>query len=62
VVLVSHNDTTISSLCDRVIWLEHGRTVMMGSTADVMAAYRSAGAQAQDPAFADPGDSLVATD
>lgn len=54
VVLVSHNDETISKLCTRVIWLEHGRTVMYGPTEPVMEAYRASASQPADPIIADP--------
>jgi lipopolysaccharide transport system ATP-binding protein len=59
IVLVSHNDETISSLCDKVIWLEQGRTVMFGPTEQVLDAYRRAATP--KPAvseFVDPGETL----
>jgi lipopolysaccharide transport system ATP-binding protein len=61
VVLVSHADATISELCNKVIWLEHGRTVMAGPTAEVMTAYRAAVAKpdAAEVAFADPSESIA---
>jgi len=60
VVLVSHNESTVRQLCNKTLWLEHGRTVMMGATDEVLAAYAKAGVdgKALDPAFADPGESL----
>jgi len=39
VLFVSHNMTAMRSLCDRVIWLEHGRVRMQGSTEEVVSAY-----------------------
>ena len=43
VVIVSHNMTVISTLSDRVVWLEAGRIIDEGSPADVIARYLSAG-------------------
>ena len=42
VVLVSHNIKSIRELCDRVIWLENGKIVMVGETQDVVKEYRKA--------------------
>jgi lipopolysaccharide transport system ATP-binding protein len=39
VVLVSHNETTIKDLCDRVIWLDDGETQSIGSSEDVVNSY-----------------------
>jgi lipopolysaccharide transport system ATP-binding protein len=39
VLLVSHSMQTISSLCSRVIWLEHGRIIMDGDPVTVTKAY-----------------------
>ncbi len=39
-MLVTHNLHRIESLCERAIWLEHGRTVMEGEARDIVAAYR----------------------
>ena len=39
VVLASHVDDHIRSLCNRVIWLEHGRLVLDGPTDTVLQAY-----------------------
>jgi lipopolysaccharide transport system ATP-binding protein len=43
VVIVSHNMTVISTLSDRVVWLDAGKIVDIGSPADVIARYLSAG-------------------
>lgn len=60
VVLVSHSDHTIAQLCDRVIWLDHGRTVMAGPADQVLAAYRqSAGHAEAAQAFVDPTEQLA---
>lgn len=39
VLYVSHSIKSIESLCDRVVWLEHGKVVMAGSTGEVCNAY-----------------------
>lgn len=43
VVLVSHEEPTIRRLCDKVLWIEHGRTQMAGPTDEVLEAYQEAG-------------------
>lgn len=39
VVLVSHEERQIATMCDRVLWIEHGRSVLEGNRDDVFAAY-----------------------
>lgn len=39
VVLVSHDENQIAALCDRVLWIEHGKSVLEGDRDDVFAAY-----------------------
>ena len=39
-VIVSHSLATIQELCNRVIWLEHGKIRAEGKTADVIATYQ----------------------
>jgi len=39
VVLVSHDEQQISALCDRVLWIEHGRSVLESDRDTVFAAY-----------------------
>lgn len=41
VVIVSHSIEQIERLCDRVVWLDHGKIVMIGETAEVCAQYRN---------------------
>jgi ABC-type polysaccharide/polyol phosphate transport system ATPase subunit len=41
VVMVSHDLIAVGELCGRVAWLERGRIRMMGSAADVIAAYKT---------------------
>lgn len=42
VILVSHNSKTIANLCDRAVWIDHGRTIAEGSTSQVLEAYAQA--------------------
>lgn len=44
VLFVSHSLGDIMEICDRVIWLEHGRIQMEGLPNEVCAAYREGGA------------------
>jgi ABC-type polysaccharide/polyol phosphate transport system ATPase subunit len=41
-ILVSHDLTTVGSLATKVLWLDHGKQVMLGSTEEVLDAYRKA--------------------
>jgi ABC-2 type transport system ATP-binding protein len=45
VILVSHDLDSLALLCDRVIWLDHGRICLDGSPDEVIAAYK----QPRDP-------------
>lgn len=40
VFLVSHNDVTIRSMCDRALWLDKGSLIMDGPVDDVLDAYQ----------------------
>ena len=40
IVFVSHYLPAIAQMCDRVLWLEHGETRMLGETAPVLEAYQ----------------------
>jgi lipopolysaccharide transport system ATP-binding protein len=42
VVFVSHGDAQVRQVCDRVVWIEHGRSVMEGAVDDVLRAYHAA--------------------
>jgi ABC-type polysaccharide/polyol phosphate transport system ATPase subunit len=44
VILVSHDDELVEKSCTRALWLDHGRIVMDGASADVLRAYRDASA------------------
>ncbi|HUD41136.1 MAG TPA: ABC transporter ATP-binding protein [Dokdonella sp.] len=39
VVLVSHSEKEVTALCDRLLWIEHGRSVMEGDRDSVYEAY-----------------------
>lgn len=39
VIIVSHSNETISSLCDKVLWLNDGELIKYGPTADVLKEY-----------------------
>ena len=39
VVIVSHDTSSLAQLCDRVLWLDHGRIRMDGPVDEVVAAY-----------------------
>lgn len=39
VVLVSHAEAQVAALCDRLVWIEHGRSVLAGGRDEVFAAY-----------------------
>lgn len=41
VILVSHNTNVMRTLCDRVVWLEDGKTKLQGKAADVIDAYEN---------------------
>ena len=41
IVLASHSLELLSMLCQRALWLDHGKTMMVGDTATVVAAYRA---------------------
>jgi lipopolysaccharide transport system ATP-binding protein len=40
VVLVSHDESQIASLCNRVLWIEHGKSVLEADRDTVFEAYR----------------------
>lgn len=41
VLFVSHNMKQIQEMCDRVLWLDHGRVIMLGNADEVCDAYMS---------------------
>lgn len=41
-ILVSHDLKAVESLATKVLWLDHGKQVILGSTAEVLDAYRKA--------------------
>jgi ABC-type polysaccharide/polyol phosphate transport system ATPase subunit len=42
ILLASHSEPLITSLCDRALWLDHGHVRMLGEVDEVFAAYREA--------------------
>jgi len=40
-LLASHSLALVGMLCQRALWLDHGRVVQIGPAADVVAAYQS---------------------
>ena len=40
VLIVSHSLDTIKSLCDKVLWLNDGEVMMLGSVNDVLPKYK----------------------
>ena len=40
VVLASHSIELLNTLCERALWLDHGRVVMAGAVREVLEAYR----------------------
>jgi lipopolysaccharide transport system ATP-binding protein len=42
IVFVSHGDAQIRQVCDRVLWIEHGRSMMEGPVDKVLSAYHAA--------------------
>jgi ABC-type polysaccharide/polyol phosphate transport system ATPase subunit len=40
ILCVSHGLNTLESMCDRGLWLEHGRVIKIGSIHEVLKAYR----------------------
>jgi lipopolysaccharide transport system ATP-binding protein len=42
VVFVSHGDAQIRQICNRVMWIEHGRSVLEGPVDTVLAGYHAA--------------------
>ena len=43
ILLASHSAELITMLCERALWIEHGRVVRSGPAADVVAAYEGSG-------------------
>jgi lipopolysaccharide transport system ATP-binding protein len=42
VVFVSHGDAQVHQICDRALWIEHGRSMLEGDVETVLAAYHAA--------------------
>ena len=58
VFLVSHSNSNIRQICDRVLWMDHGRLLMDGPTEEVLPAYEATlpktRARAKDAAPVEP--------
>jgi lipopolysaccharide transport system ATP-binding protein len=52
VVFVSHGDAQIRQVCDRALWIEHGRNVMQGGVDEVLRAYHADAHAVAKPASA----------
>jgi len=50
ILLASHSEELLTSLCDRAIWLERGRVMMLGEATDVLTAYRAAASERENAA------------
>jgi lipopolysaccharide transport system ATP-binding protein len=50
-LFVSHDGSAVTSLCDRAIWLEHGRVQRVGEARNVMEAYMEASLAEQQGGF-----------
>ena len=48
--LVSHDLTTVSRLCNTVIWMDHGKVRAMGPAAQILPQYRNQNSQPQSAA------------
>jgi ABC-type polysaccharide/polyol phosphate transport system ATPase subunit len=42
ILLASHSGSTLQAMCDRAIWLDHGRLMREGNVSEVLEAYHSA--------------------
>jgi ABC-type polysaccharide/polyol phosphate transport system ATPase subunit len=49
IVVVSHDLVNLAQLCDRAVWMDHGRVRQVGPTTDIIAAYTASvhGGQSQ---------------
>jgi len=48
VIVVSHDLSSVAMLCDRVVWLDHGKIRQIGPTDEVIAAYTQQNGQAAE--------------
>ncbi len=49
IVFVSHDDEQIRQVCNRALWIEHGRSMMQGQVDEVLAAYHAAPSPSAPP-------------
>jgi lipopolysaccharide transport system ATP-binding protein len=55
IVMVSHSMVTVSSMCDRAVWLDHGQMLRDGPAPEVVAAYLDQVNQAEEQRHAAAG-------
>jgi ABC-type polysaccharide/polyol phosphate transport system ATPase subunit len=55
-VVVSHDLNTLAELCERGVWLDHGKLRMQGPLSEVIRAYRRATSGAPERPTPPPGD------
>ncbi len=48
-VFVSHSLTSVEEMCERTLWLDHGRVIMDGPTKEVIKAYTGRSDEADQP-------------
>src|SRR5438105_6690744 len=53
-VLVSHDLSSLEPMCNRVVWMDHGRVVQVGPTPEVIAAYTASVQAAPVPPVPQP--------
>lgn len=58
-VVASHSDALIKSLCNKAILLEHGKIKAQGSVNDVLDAYYAKAGQGDNSSFGDDKDDLL---
>ena len=59
-VLVTHDVATLETICNRAVWLQHGRMMLQGTPDEVSAAYRKSMTSETEPKHV--GGGLDATD
>ncbi len=58
ILFVSHDMHAVHNLCDRTIWLDHGRVQMDGATKQVVAGYLASGPDQALPAVSVARDTV----
>jgi ABC-type polysaccharide/polyol phosphate transport system ATPase subunit len=47
ILLVTHDSTTVESICSRAVWLDHGQIMAVGSSREIVRMYRNSNKQAE---------------